>query len=361
MSIKSLESFPGKNAKTFDPAFYGMDIRGDMGAAARYTGEIGLELELEGRRLPSVYTGSPQGRVTWVVHEDGSLRNGGREYVLSEPCDRKQVKPLLTDLFTNITEQGGRVANSTRCSTHVHLNMRGVKLNQLASFVALWGCFEDVLSNYCGESRAGNLFALRLSDSQFAVDQWERAFRKGIFTFQREYRYLALNPVCLQTFGSLEVRTMRGVDNADEAVNWVNLLTALKDVAMSKDFENPAVISQQFSGLGALGLFDSIFRSTGLSDAVLAASAAMEEDPEKLIRAGFRRVQPLLYVLPWDEYVAEVAKPFVPDPFGTKAKPKPRHYNEDLEAALVRIEREGMRRGILGRPVPQPRWEDLPR
>lgn len=322
-SLKSLAGFPAKG-KVFDPDKYGHDLRAQVAAMSPYKGEVGIELELEGRGLPPAVNIPAIGGATWVPHTDGSLRNGGMEYVLSAPVDRQHVGPLTTALFKALTDSGAVVRNSTRCSTHVHLNMSGVRLNQLCSLVALWGCFEDVLSNWCGPHRSGNLFALRMSDSEFAVDQWERGFRLGSFRFNRDYRYLALNPACLSTFGSLEVRTMRGADTPDEVVAWTEVLLAIRDAALSPAFASPTAIAEQFSALGPAGFIESILGQTTIYADLRPATEVLDEDFDKLIMRGFRRVQPIIYSLPWDEVNAELSKPYVPDPF---AKPKTRAAN----------------------------------
>lgn len=322
--MKSLAKFP-KQSGTFDCDAYGIDVRQQVGADTPYTGEVGLELELEGRGLPERFGGRPVGSSTWVYHADGSLRAvggrgpGGAEYVLSQPCPRSDVKPLVDGLFDYLKVAGAEVQNSTRCSTHVHLNMKGVKLNQLASFVILWGTFEDVLANYCGGHRSGNHFALRMSDCSGSVDNWTRAFKTGCFDFNRERRYLALNPACLQTFGSLEVRTMAGATNSAEVVTWVEMLLKLKDAALSPEFSNPQAIAGEFSGNGVLGFSERILGRECV-EMLRQACDEIGDNFDRLIVDGFRRVQGIAYDLPWSAVNEAVVRPFVPNPFGGTTK-----------------------------------------
>lgn len=319
--MKSLDKFP-KSAKGFDNDAYHHDVRTNVAVDSPYNGEVGLELELEGRNLPSAYRGQSVAGVTWVAHEDGSLRaeggngRGGMEYVLSQPCARGDVAATVNALFEFLTTSKAVINNSTRCSTHVHVNAKGMKLNELAAFVAIWGTFEDVLTYYCGAHRSGNHFALRLSDSSFAVNQWVRAFQSGDFTFPNEYRYLALNPACLKTFGSLEVRTMRGVDNTADVVEWVNLVLAVRDAA--KRFKDPTEIAATFSGDGSLAFADRVFGQ--MAGVLRQATAELGEDFEASIRAGFRRVQPIIYSLPWQAVLPEIERVYVPNPFSSPKK-----------------------------------------
>ena len=324
--MKSLDRFPAR-AVAFDPELYGIDLRKQVAASSNYTGDVGIEIELEGRNLPQGYAGQSVNGVTWVWHNDGSLRApggrepGGSEYVLSQPCDVADVRPLVTNLFDYIKKSRGEIVNSTRCSTHVHLNMRSVKLPQLAAFVALWGVFEDSLSNFCGGHRSGNHFAMRMSDSHAAVTAWFEAFKTGNFEFSRERRYLALNPACLATFGSLEVRTGGGVDNADEVVEWVEMLTKLKTYALK--IADPSTIGADFSAYGVDGFAERVFGESAVAD-LRAACDNLGESFEQSAMAGFRRVQPILHVLPWRDVAVECSKAFVPNPFGAPVKRKTR-------------------------------------
>ena len=186
--------------------------------------------------------------------------------------------------------------------------MRGTKLNKLAAFVVMWGMFEDVLTELCGDGRSGNLFALRLSDSDYAVSQWVKGFKTGVFDFNRDNRYLALNPACLHTFGSLEVRTMRGVDNADDLMVWIDTLLRLRERAMV--FDNPMELAMNFSGSGPRLLLEQTFGDLPVFEQMIEVPGF-----EQMIRDGFRRVQPIIYSLPWDIVLPEINKVFIPNPF----------------------------------------------
>lgn len=325
--MKSLEAFPKNTggSKVFDPRSYGLDARQQIAAQSRYSGDVGIEVEVEGTGLP--HNGcTAVGRIRWIPHEENSLRavggvgSGGAEYVLSEPVAYADVPTAVDNLFSHIQNSGGRIVNSTRCSTHVHLNMQGVKLHQLGSFVALWGTFEDALSLWCGDHRAGNHFALRLSDCHEAVGNWVSGFKQGSFFFDRERRYLALNPACLSTFGSLEVRLLGGIDNRADLTTWISWLKKIKDAALSDRFSNPENLAAAFSGAGSLQFCREILgdETTATLDRVCANAGL---SLSKLTVEGFRRVQPIVYSMPWPDVIREATKVYVPNPFEV-AKPK---------------------------------------
>lgn len=338
--MRSLTTFPKQNPKIFDPDLYGTDPREQVAASSSYQGAIGIEIEVEGENLPP--GGCPAAsRASWIYHNDGSLRAvgggapGGAEYVLSEPIDEDFVPTAVGNLMTFLRNSGSRIVNSTRCSTHVHLNMQGIKLNQLASFVVLWGTLEDALSLWCGEHRAGNHFALRLSDCDEAVNRWVLGFKHGNFHFDHERRYLALNPACLQTFGSLEVRMLGGIENEQEVITWISWLQRIKKAALSARFQNPESIAGIFSGVSYDDFARDILGSDAV-DALIRACEASGQNFNKLIVQGFRRVQSICYALPWGVVIAECNKPFVPNPFAPVRK---RKGNFPLPGRLVRAAR----------------------
>lgn len=333
---KSLASFPTRTKSAFDPEAYGYDVRQQVAKTSEYEGDVGIEIELEGTGLPATVNVNVNG-VTWVSHNDGSLR-GGIEYVTSKPCARADAKPLLDGLFAEIARRGGVINNSTRCSTHVHLNARGMKLNQLCAFVALYGCFETTLTNWCEPIRRGNLFALRLEDSDYAVDEWVNCFRTGSFEWSNEMRYLALNPAALMKFGSLEVRTLGGVTSGDVVIEWADALLRLRELACSTEYHDPSAIASDLSGLGGRGFFDKVFGGLAIADGLVAASG---ESIEYDVRDGFRRIQPIIYSVAWAHALPEILKVYIPNPFSAERKRKKKTTFADITLA--------------------PRWADAPR
>lgn len=311
-------------AKVFEPANYGLELcRGVGFEYSSQTQPYGIEIELEGTGLPRAV-----GRA-WTPHDDNSLR-GGREYVTAGTVSKDQAIADVANLFEQIAAAGATINNSYRTSTHVHVNVRDMKVNTLAAFVALWGSFEDVLTAWCGPTRAGNLFALRLSDSAMAVETWVRGFKTGVFEHHREMRYLALNPACLRTFGSIEIRSMRGLNNAAEFVPWIEIIDALK--AKAATYGDPSEIACDFSASGALGLLEATFGHLPVFEELRAVPNA-----ELLIRDGFRRIQPILYVIPWADAMPEIEKVYVPSPFGAP-KTKRKRMTTEWEEVINFVE-----------------------
>ena len=125
---KALDFFPKDAKKGFDSDRYGIEVNAPVSGKGNIPGEVGLELELEAsNNLPPRVDTNVKG-VGWVAHADGSLRHGGLEYTLSAPCPREDVEPLLYGLFDEIKAYKTKLKLSTRCSTHVHVNVSTMTL-----------------------------------------------------------------------------------------------------------------------------------------------------------------------------------------------------------------------------------------
>lgn len=207
---------------------------------------LGLELEIEGRRLP------PAGTVGWSGKADGSLRNG-REYVTDGSIEPENAEAALENLRQAFRENSTVISNSIRCSTHVHVNVQELTLLQIATVMTAYYVVEPLLAEYCGVERSGNLFALRLVDTAAPLRHFmEAAKTQNIGLLGTDsIRYCALNITSLPRFGTLEYRMMRGIDNSPlEVLPWVNMLVHLHRFCAA-EFENPAQVLEAFSGWGA--------------------------------------------------------------------------------------------------------------
>lgn len=206
-------------------------------------GEVGIEIEIEGG-------GYPEDPIqNWVPHPDGSLRNGGTEYVIRQPVLRDNVRAALDTLAEGL--RNAPKVFSYRTSVHVHINVQDMSIRQWCAYLVLFAIFEELLVNVVGPERAGNKFCLRFKDADASL----RAVASGVteqnlpIQLQGDLKYASCNIRATLTHGTLEFRAMRG--NLDPAfiTDWVNVLMALKDHA--KDVRDPTVFVGELSMLGA--------------------------------------------------------------------------------------------------------------
>lgn len=212
-----------------------------MRAAA---GEIGIEIELEGRGLPRQI--DREG--VWTHHDDGSLRNGGAEYVLTVPVARDRVRAALELIPPALAKSTPNASHRT--SVHVHVNVQNMTFREIFSYMTVYYIFEDYLVDWCGEDRVGNLFCLRLRDAEWMLHHIRQCVRDNDLRAipQDNVRYSALNVLAAFRYGSLEFRSLRGTTDIDLIERWVNILLKIKD--FSARFERPSDVMVEFSRMG---------------------------------------------------------------------------------------------------------------
>jgi len=219
-------------------------------------GDVGIEVEVEGNKFPK--EDAPQIPKVWRYTHDGSLRgHDNAEYVLRAPIKFDQVDKAVDDLWKMFTDYGSVLDDSNRTSVHVHLNAQGWHLDRLTAFLALYFSVEELLTQWCGDHRVGNLFCLRSKDATSIVSQIRDFIRSdGELVPSQGMHYAGLNCHALTKYGSVEIRSLRGATEADTIKTWVSVLRRLYD--LSGDYPDPRAVVEGFSGAGPLDYLNSI-------------------------------------------------------------------------------------------------------
>lgn len=327
----------------------------------KYKGRIGLELEIESNTpTPNEgYLDSVQGQVTkakWTTVRDGSLRGDyAREYIVNKPIVREELSPMLNGLFECFAAMRSDIANSNRCSTHVHLNMGGKKINEITAVMCLWTIFEQSLINFCGEERMTNHFALSSSESNATLTAWEQYLRYGHANWDRNLKYQAMNVLPLFDKGSIEIRCGAAADDAQGPIIWATLLDEMVDFAINNYSKSLPRLGMDISERGGCEIFGAICDKDpvlkDLFEKVVKPIGRVDFD-EMAVR-GFRNCQSLVFSFPWDSWIKLIEKEYVPDPFASTkpSRPKPvggfpvvpprRLLRENAEVALDELLRVG--------------------
>lgn len=215
-------------------------------------GDVGVELEVEGKRLSEgTYFSSWPTVSGWVAKPDGSLRNG-IEYVFRTPNKlearlEKKIVALVDALKDNCAD------DSYRTSNHIHINALRLTPLEVANVVMSYWLVEDIVSDLWGEERKGNTYCTRVKDIP-NINKFVKIFQKGrIFGFNKlpGYnndplgRYYGLNLSAISKFGSIEFRGMRGTIDADNIINWVKTCHHIVNVS-SKKYKTPLQIFENF-------------------------------------------------------------------------------------------------------------------
>lgn len=288
-------------------------------------GDVGIEIELEGRNLRTTLPRHtfPSSTGQWVSKEDGSLRSG-REYVVSSPIYKEEIAPVLSQLYTLLAEPGNvRYNLSNRCSTHVHVNASQWRVNLVTSFIALWAIVEPAIIRWNGIERVTNHFCLSVRDSSATVEAWARFLATGDRGWPNGLKYSALNILRLHDLGSIEIRVGKAVTAPEEITPYVRFIAGLASFAEERGTD-PSTIPEILSQFTASGLIREICNREGIPefyDSVCAANGGMfsTDDIDKEGRLSFREVRHLCYGFPWKDFLSEINRAYVPNPF---AKPK---------------------------------------
>ena len=267
----------------------------DYKGLTKYTGPLlGIEIECEGKSLfdtPLSY---------WAAKQDGSLhpKSGSTsiEYVLTKPLDRKEVEKALRYLEKKLQEVKASLDDSPRTSVHVHLNVSDLTIRQIYCIILLWIIFEDILIEWCGPERKGNLFCLSAKDSEFFPRMLTTALEKGSYrdVFREDYRYLACNVASLFKFGSLEFRPMRGTADRETILTWIDMLLVIYNKALT--YDNPPEFIHQFLSDGPITFFNRIF-----DDPKLNRLLRDTPDLHSRLWSSMRIARDVAFVCRWDK------------------------------------------------------------
>lgn len=298
-----------KKKKAASEAPYDYTIR-QIARLRSTTGDIGIEIECEGNKFQKQDLPA-----WWTYHKDGSLRGkDNAEYVLKRPIKFSEVEAALKDLWDMFKECGTILDESNRTSVHIHLNMQSFHLNRLTAFMALYFSVEELLTEWCGDHRVGNLFCLRARDATAIVTKIKRFIETdGKTEFTDGMHYAGMNAQSLQKFGSLEIRSLRGVNDPKIILQWIEMLRSIYD--LSANFPDPRDIPGLLSSEGAMNYLDMVL---GQQNAYVLKQGIAETYPtDKIYEAlytGIRLAQDLCFCRDWSTF--KPAPDGTPDPFG---------------------------------------------
>ena len=307
------------------------------------SGEVGIEIEVEGKNLPAQSLMPSQ----WKAVPDGSLRGQeALEYVLVKPISFDEVPLALSELWQVFEGKKSVFDDSNRTSVHVHLNFQRFHLSRMTAFCAMYFALEEILTQWCGDHRVGNLFCLRAKDAPAIISRIKKFIQMdGEYKFGDGMKYSGLNPHALGKYGSMEIRTLRGCSKPDVIMSWVAILRRL--YALSDSYEDPTKICELFSGRGPIGFFEEILGP--MADIVRSGVPFNNDEMQESLFKGIRMAQDLCYCRDWTLYKKVVVKD---DPFGRTPSAK----KSSLKAALF----EAFVINTQAAPVPPGHWTQDP-
>lgn len=221
---------------------------------------IGVEHELEGATNDDYCK-----RFTdWNSISDGSLRDGGIEYVLKQPLAGEELIAAVKDLDEYVKSRSN-IRSNERTSTHIHVDARDLTQDQLLMFFVVYTTFEQVLFSLCDESRTENNFCVPVRKNGGVIKRIRNvAKRKNSPSAVQSlgsssYRYAAMNMASLPRFGSIEFRMRETLTDKVKLLEWINILLSMKQFAIEHGNEPVTDVVARFNSMDANKLTDFIF------------------------------------------------------------------------------------------------------
>lgn len=176
----------------------------------------GIEIEVENSRHYDL--------VHWHSTDDGSLREGGVEFITRGTGlggrDLLEAINELDQVLSSSDSSGG-----WRTSTHVHVDVRDMTPPVLRKFLMGVILYEEVLFKIAGPERFHNTFCIPFEVAQEQVLELSRAFAQPGYRMlsgiQWE-KYSALNLNALFRFGTVEFRLSESKFNRQDLIRLVN-------------------------------------------------------------------------------------------------------------------------------------------
>lgn len=229
------------------------------------SGEVGLEIEVEGNNLPYVHN------PIWKIVPDNSLKGGkeGHEYVMSKPVMMIDLEQILYDF--NACFSHSQVDDSIYAGIHVHINVQNLTPKQLLTFLVCFFVLEDMLVAWCGKTRVGNHFCLRTSDAEYLIQYIRTMVMKDSLYVEHKdsVRYSAANLEALYKYGSIEFRCLNSTIDPERILTWCRVLTNI--LKQSEDYLTP----------------DAVINSINLDGAEKFAEKMLGQDAKKFLTNGW--------------------------------------------------------------------------
>lgn len=196
-----------------------------------YPDGFSIEIEAEFKRGLSDDDHAKFPTKLWATHADGSLRNVGMEFVTKLPLDLNTCQKTLEDLLTLpcFTDNKNYIETS-RASTHVHVNIQRWTKEDLLKFLLVYYLCELQLNKIGGKYREGNLFCLSLSDAEDVMKAIELVVDERFSTLQHQfdnYKYSALNIASIARLGTVEFRQYKGTRSVEEIRHWLSVINQI--------------------------------------------------------------------------------------------------------------------------------------
>ena len=190
---------------------------------------VGIELEIEG-----VYRNLDINNSYWTIIRDNSLRAGGIEVLCRKPLSGYQLENALSDLEEALANV--EYTLSERCSTHIHLDVSDMDIQQVTNMFILSAIFEPLLFKLFGNTRKANPFCISTSNGGDNMRNIAQAFSSKNVESLSGYtwgKYQGISLFRLLDLGTFEFRMFTPIVDKASYMRVLKFLFAIKEEAMS--------------------------------------------------------------------------------------------------------------------------------
>ena len=198
------------------------------------------------------------------ITNDGSLRNGGYEYI-TPAITVPEALTTFSKLHSLLVY--GNEPFTERTSIHVHVNCCNLTQLEVRGIVLLYALFEEAFFMMVDPSRRDNIHCVALTETHLPS-----IYRTGLSTWvSKWHKYTALNLKPLSTQGTIEFRHMHGHNEFVVFEAWILLLEKL--VSLGRGF---AVTAENLEEDNLAMIFNELFGHTVLKNQWASIRFAME-------------------------------------------------------------------------------------
>ena len=204
---------------------------------------VGVECEVEG--LEDFGMGRVHGLEGWDATSDGSLNNGGVEFI-SSPMNGDKLYNSIDALSLHLRNTDAMVSRS--CGLHVHVNAMDLYHQELKGVLYVARKVEPLLyamqpekrreSHWCKKMRLSKRGIDVIDSDDSFVDMWYDG--NASTEKYHDSRYHGLNLHARVYLGTVEFRYHTGTMNARKMRSWAEICTAIVDTGayLSRFFRN---------------------------------------------------------------------------------------------------------------------------
>lgn len=198
---------------------------------------VGVEIEIENVQMHPEPVRQTRLMEMWHTKPDGSLRNGGIEFVSVYGATAADVMTYLPVLHAAMVTS----EVSFRCGLHIHVDVTQFTMPELYRVFMVYTIMEKILFAVSGQ-RGENRFCRPVQDSVTSVancmhyghaSDWS----KFIDAACHGTKYLAMNVRTLGQFGTLEFRHHHGTIDSTQLGQWLTILLDMVLVAKAATTE----------------------------------------------------------------------------------------------------------------------------